>query len=60
MMKNSVTTGNLVTPFLEEKAVMSIYGGPTPHESCRKLKLTGRVIHSVSAIVLEYLRWSES
>jgi hypothetical protein len=60
MMKNSVTTGNLATPFLEEKAVMSIYGGPTPHESCRKLKLTGRVIHSMSAIVLEYLRWSES
>jgi hypothetical protein len=74
MMKNSMTTENLArnkkpegdsagkaaTPFPEEKVVMSIYGGPTPHESCRKLKLTGRVIHYVSAIVLEYLRWSES
>jgi hypothetical protein len=34
---------------------MSIYGGLAPHESRHKLKLTGRVIHSMSAIVPEYL-----
>jgi hypothetical protein len=39
---------------------MSIYSGLVPHESRRKLKLTGRVIHSVSATVPEYLHWSES
>jgi hypothetical protein len=70
MMKNYMTTislarskkpegdlvGKIATPFPEEKAVMSIYSGPTPHKSHRKLKLTNRVIHSVSASVPEYLR----
>jgi hypothetical protein len=54
------STGKAATSFLEEKAVMSIYSGLVPHESRRKLKLTGRVIHSVSATVPEYLHWSES
>jgi hypothetical protein len=53
MMKNYMTTGPFtkgkkpeddpigmaVAPFLEEKKVMSIYGGLTPHESRCKLKL---------------------
>jgi hypothetical protein len=74
MMKNYMTTGTFArakkpedeptrkaaAPFLEEKAVMSIYGGPTPHESWCKLKLTGRVINVVSPAVSEYLCWSES
>jgi hypothetical protein len=47
MIKNYMTTGafakgqrpegdlagKVVMPFREEKAVMSIYGGPTPYES---------------------------
>jgi hypothetical protein len=74
MIKNYVTMGILArskkpegdsarkaaAPFLEDKAVMSIYGGPTPHESCCKLKLTGRVINSVSTSILGYLCWSKS
>jgi hypothetical protein len=74
MMKNYMTTGNLArskkpegdsagkttTPFPEEKAAMSIYGGPAPHESHRKLKLTSRVINFVSMSVPEYPHWSES
>jgi hypothetical protein len=54
MMKNYMTTGTLTkgkkpkdgaagkatTPFPGEKAVMSIYGKPVPHESRHKLKLT--------------------
>jgi hypothetical protein len=74
MMKNYITTwifakgkrpegdsmGKVATPFLEEKAIMSIYGMPAPHESQRKLKLTGWAINTVSAAVPEYLRWSES
>jgi hypothetical protein len=39
---------------------MSIYDGPSPHESQCKLKLIGRVINTVSPTVQEYLRWSES
>jgi hypothetical protein len=39
---------------------MLIYGRPGPHESRRKLKLTSWAIHSVSTVVLEYLRWSKS
>jgi hypothetical protein len=35
---------------------MSIYGRLPPHESRRKLKLNGRVIHSVIAVVSEYPR----
>jgi hypothetical protein len=52
MMKNYMATGTLArtkkpegdsvgkadAPFLEEKAVMSIYGGPAPHESHCMLK----------------------
>jgi hypothetical protein len=45
--------------FSGEKLVMSIYGGPAPHESCHKLKLIGWVINSVSMATPEYLRWSE-
>jgi hypothetical protein len=56
--------GNLArmaaTPFLEEKAVMSIYGGLAPHESRRKLKLNSRAINSISAATPRYLCWSES
>jgi hypothetical protein len=60
MMKNYMTTRNLAmnkkpegdsawkaaTPFLEEKVVMLIYGGPGPHEASRKLNLIGQVIPS--------------
>jgi hypothetical protein len=74
MMKNYMTVVNFAiskkpdddslgkasAPFPQEKAVMSIYGGPAPHESCCKLNLTGRAINDVSAVVPEYLRWSES
>jgi hypothetical protein len=74
MMKNYMTTGTfpkgkrpegisagkVATPFPEEKAVMSIYGGPAPHESRHKLKLTGRAINIVSTVVSEYLCWYES
>jgi hypothetical protein len=74
MMKKYMTTGNLArnkkpegdsvgkvaAPFLEEKAVMSIYGGLTPHESHCKLKLIDRAINSMSATVLEYLHWSKT
>jgi hypothetical protein len=74
MMKNCMTmrtftrskkpkgdsTGKAVTPFLEEKAVMLIYDGLASHESCRKLKLTGRAINVVSTVLLEYLHWIES
>jgi hypothetical protein len=64
MMKNCMTTwtfakgkkpdgdstGKVVTPFPEEKVVMSIYGGPTPHESRRKLKLTSQAINLISRL----------
>jgi hypothetical protein len=74
MMKNYMTTrtfakgktsegdlaGKADAPFPEEKAVMSIYGGPAPHESRCMLKLVDRAINVVSIVVLEYLRWSES
>jgi hypothetical protein len=54
MMKNYMTTGafakgkkpkddsagKAAAPFPEEKAVMSIYGWPAPHESRHKLKIT--------------------
>jgi hypothetical protein len=52
--------GKAAAPFPEEKAVMSIYGRLAPHEPHYKLKLTGRAINSMSAVVPEYLRWSES
>jgi hypothetical protein len=54
------SAGKIATPFAEEKAGMSIYDGPTPHESCHKLKLTGQAINAMSAIVPDYLRRSES
>jgi hypothetical protein len=54
------SAGKVATPFPEEKAVMSIYGRPAPHESCRKLKLIGQVVNSVGTGVLEFLHWSES
>jgi hypothetical protein len=74
MMKNYMTMGiftkgkrpkgdsvwKATAPFPEEKAVMLIYGGPAPHESRCKLKLTGQAINAVSATVSEYLRWFES
>jgi hypothetical protein len=74
MMNNYMTTGTFArgkkpegdlmgkaaAPFPKEKAVMSIYDGPTPHESQCKLNLVGRAINIVSLVVLEYLRWSES
>jgi hypothetical protein len=76
-MKNYMTTGTfargkkperdsmgkVATPFLKDKAIMSIYGSlppPPPHESWRKLKLTGRAINVISTAILEYLCWSES
>jgi hypothetical protein len=74
MMKNYMTTGTfakskkpegdsarkVAAPFLEQNAVLSIYGGPAPHESRHRLKLIGWLINSMSAAVLEYMRWSES
>jgi hypothetical protein len=56
----SDSVGKAATPFPEEKVVMSIYGGPAPHESRRKLKLTDRVINSMSVVVPKFLRWSKS
>jgi hypothetical protein len=74
MMKNYMTTGasangkkpegdsvgKAAAPFLEEKVVMSIYGGPTPYESRCKLKLTSRVVNAISPATPKYLRWFES
>jgi hypothetical protein len=51
--------GKADTPFPKEKAIMSIYGGPVPHESRCKLKLTSRTVNVVISAALEYLRWSE-
>jgi hypothetical protein len=66
MMKNYMTTGALAkgkkpeddavgkaaTPFLGVKAVLSIYGGPIPHESRHKLKLTSRAVNAKSPATL--------
>lgn len=52
--------GGGVPPFPEEKRVMSIYGGPAPHESRRSLKLTARDVNAVAPATPTYLRWSES
>jgi hypothetical protein len=52
--------GKDTAPFPKEKAVMSIYDGLTPHESCHKLKLISRAINPVSVVVPKYLHWSES
>jgi hypothetical protein len=74
MMKNYMTTGALAkgkkpvddaagkatAPLPGEKAVMSIYGGPIPHESRHKLILTSCAVKSVSLAALEFFRWSKS
>jgi hypothetical protein len=74
MIKNYMTTGALAkgkkpeddavgkaaAPLLEEKVVMSIYGGPIPHESRHKLKLTSWVVNAISPAALEFFRWSKS
>jgi hypothetical protein len=74
MMRNYMTTGAFtkgkklegdlarmpVAPFPKEKAVMSIYGGPAPHESQRNLKVMCRGVNAISPTTLEYLRWSKS
>jgi hypothetical protein len=74
MMKNYMTTrtvakdkkpegdssGKAAAPFHEEMVVMSIYGGPAPHEYQHKLKLTSWVVNVMSTVVPEYLHWSES
>jgi hypothetical protein len=52
--------GKAAIPFPEEKAAMSIYGRPAPHESRRKFKLTSQAVNAISPATLEYLRWSES
>jgi hypothetical protein len=54
------SVGKVAAPFLEKKAVMTIYLGPASHESRHQLKLTGWVINAVRAAVREYLCWSES
>jgi hypothetical protein len=54
------STVKAAAPFLEEKAVLSIYGGLAPHESRLKLKLTYWAVNSVGTSIMEYLRWSES
>jgi hypothetical protein len=74
MMKNYMTTGALAvgkklegdpggkaaTPFPGEEVAMSICGGPDPHESWCKLKLTSWAVHAMSSATPEYLRWSKS
>jgi hypothetical protein len=50
------STGKATAPFPKEKAVMSIYGGPAPDESQRKLKLTSWAVNAISPATLEYLR----
>jgi hypothetical protein len=47
--------GKAATPLSEEKAVMSIYGRPNPHELRCKRKLTVQAINAVRIAVLEYL-----
>jgi hypothetical protein len=70
MMKNYITLGALAkgkkpegdperkaaAPFPREEVVISIYGGPVPHESRCKLKLMGRAVNAVSLAIMEYLR----
>jgi hypothetical protein len=74
MMKNYMTMGDFAkgkkpegdsvgkatAPFPEGKVVMLIYGGPTPHESQCKLKLTRWAVNAISPATPECLRWSES
>jgi hypothetical protein len=47
--------GKAATPFPQEEVVMSIYGGPNPQESQRKLKLTSQVVNVVSPATPDYL-----
>jgi hypothetical protein len=54
------SVGKAAAPFPKEKAVMSIYGGPAPHKSRCKLKLTSRAVNAVSLAAPEYLHWSKS
>jgi hypothetical protein len=64
MMKNYLTMrtfakgnsmGKAAAPLSEEKAVMSIYGRPNPHELRCRRKLTVQAINAVRIAVLEYL-----
>jgi hypothetical protein len=52
--------GKTATPFTEEKAVMSNYGGSASHDPRRKLKLTSQVVNAISPATPEYLHWSDS
>jgi hypothetical protein len=52
--------GTASPPFPGEEVIMSIYGGPVPYESRRKIKLTSRTVNAISPTTMEYLRWSES
>jgi hypothetical protein len=54
------STGKAAAPFPEEKAVRSIYGGPAPHESRHKLKITSWAVNTVSLATSDYLCWFES
>jgi hypothetical protein len=45
--------GKAAAPFLGEEAVMSIYGGPIPHESQCKLKLTSRAVNTMNPTTQE-------
>jgi hypothetical protein len=49
------SVGDATVPFPEEKAVMSIYGRPTPHESWRKFKLTSWAVNAISPATPDYL-----
>jgi hypothetical protein len=47
--------GRAAAPFPKEKVVMSIYGGPVPHVSRCKLKLTSRAVNVVSTTTPKYM-----
>jgi hypothetical protein len=73
MMKNFMTSGDHSkgkkpkgdlgkkgpTPFPGEEAVISIYGGPVPHESRCKLKITSQEVNALSLATPSYLQWSK-
>jgi hypothetical protein len=50
----------VAAPFPEEKVTMSIYGGPIPYKSQRKLKLTSHAVNAVSPATPKYVHWFES
>jgi hypothetical protein len=54
------SAGKAAAPLPEEKVVMLIFGGPAPHESRRKLKLTSQAFNTISLATPGYLRCSES